>query len=167
MNNVYYVQRLEKPVGYSNPFSFGGGIVNGGFHPDAMKMLEDIMSFDYMGSAEFEWGAVPTAFESLFTNESTISFEIKVQTKMVYVICPFEIKDDVEKWIRQASVEHMRLKERLGFKEALQGHPYNDFSGWIKIEGNNYCKEPFMFFLDKSMFEKVCDLFSVKKLAEL
>ena len=77
MKNVYYVQRLKKPTGAVNPFSFGGGLINGGLHPAAIEMLKNVFSFDYMGAAEFEWGAVPTAIKALFSDETTISSKLE------------------------------------------------------------------------------------------
>lgn len=57
LKQTYLVQRLNRPTnGYDNPFSFGGGLKNGGLSEDAMKLLRPIFSFDYMGSAEFEFG---------------------------------------------------------------------------------------------------------------
>ena len=55
----YLIQRLEKSKNYVNPFSFGGGLVNGGLSKDAMSLLKPIFSFDYMGSAEFDFGVLP------------------------------------------------------------------------------------------------------------
>jgi len=71
MKRSFLIQRLETPfipkegqidVGC---LAFGGGLRNGGIAEDAMKMLKQIWSFDYMGSAEFEFGAVNEALEML------------------------------------------------------------------------------------------------------
>ncbi len=161
MKRVYYVQRLNAPIGVINPFSFGGGLIDGGFAPDAMKILRDIISFDYMGSAEFEWGAVPTAFKSLFEDKTITKDEFKIGDKNLYVICSSIIKNDVIEWIKQSAIESPQLKERLCLKQTLEGHPYNDYKGWIKIEDDKYCSEPFMFFIDKQMFDNVCKLFGI------
>lgn len=70
----WLIQRLEKPyvatgdvapIFTDNPFSFGGGMVNGGFSKEAWAIVKKICGFDYMGSAEFEWGAVPKALGEL------------------------------------------------------------------------------------------------------
>ncbi len=160
MKNVYLVQRLRKPTGTVNPFVFGGGLVNGGFNPEAMKIIKDIMSFDYMGAAEFEWGAVPTAIKALITG-ALDSFELQL-AKPIYVICPTLIRDDVTKWIINASNgDHGHTKERVGLKEVLNNQPYNDYCGWLKIEEDKYCDEPFMFFTDKTMFENMCKLIGI------
>lgn len=87
MKNVYYVQRLLS-AGDIPPFAFGGGKVNGGISPDVMKLLNKVFSFDYMGSAEFEWGAVPTAIKSLFTNSTTEKSEINdiLWKSIIYIL---------------------------------------------------------------------------------
>jgi hypothetical protein len=162
MKNVYLVQRLQAPTGAVNPFSFGGGKVNGGLSNEAMGLLKNIFSFDYMGSAEFEWGAVPTAIKALFTNKSTIAFTIERTDKSIYVICPFEIQEDVVAWLLTASQgKQTSLKEHLGLQEALKGS--RNTVGWLKIEDDKYCKEPFMFFVDKDMFDGVCKLFEIEQ----
>ena len=61
----YLIQRLRKPHESCEVFSFGGGLVNGGLSPDAMKLIRPLCSFDYMGASEFEWGAVPNALKKL------------------------------------------------------------------------------------------------------
>lgn len=166
MERVYYVQRLEKPRGQINPFSFGGGLLNGGISKEGMDILKNIMSFDYMGSAEFEWGAVPAALQSLANpmfKATTNSITIKEQE--VYIIAPKLIIDDVTTWVMNAAEgNHGQLKESLNFKRALDKEQYANAVGWLKIENNfngQACKEPFMFFIDKQMFDNVCKLFGI------
>lgn len=72
LDRSWLVQRLRKPpkrehpiFGKDNPFSFGGGLQNGGLSGEAMDLLREVWSFDYMGAAEFEWGAVPEALSRL------------------------------------------------------------------------------------------------------
>jgi hypothetical protein len=69
-HSSYLIQRLEEPWGgmaqfKDNPFSFGGGLRNGGLSQEAMDLIRGIWSFDYMGSAEFEFGAVPEALNAI------------------------------------------------------------------------------------------------------
>lgn len=80
----YLIQRLQKPYevipvsgdeekdkkvsllqAVANAFSFGGGLMNGGLSKDAMSLLKEHFRFDYMGAAEYEWGAVPEAFAKM------------------------------------------------------------------------------------------------------
>jgi hypothetical protein len=163
MKNVHYVQRLQKPYGTINPFSFGGGLINGGLSDEAMNLLKNIFSFDYMGSAEFEWGAVPTAIKQLFTDETTISSKLDVNGRAIYIICPSGILTDVIEWVLIASQDKQgQLKEHLGLKDSLLSNTPSNV-GWLKIEADKHCTEPFMFFIDKDMFDGVCKLFNVKQ----
>src|SRR5687767_3353849 len=146
MNKPYLIQRLKKPLGVENPYSFGGGRINGGINKESMKLINQVFSFDYMGSAEFEWGAVPTALAALM-NGNTITFSLH---NAIWVICLENDKEEVRKWILDASVgKHGHLKEHLGFKEALSKEKYADYLGWLKIEDDRFCTNPFMFFIDK------------------
>lgn len=157
---VYLVQRLLKATNSINPFSFGGGLMNGGLSDEAMKYLKSIFSFDYMGAAEFEWGAVPTAIRELFIN-SPEAFTIEL-AKPLYVICPPKIKVEVTEWLANASKgKHDHLKEYLGLEDAMTKGNSN-YVGWLKIEDDKYCKEPFMFFIDKEVFENTCKLFNIE-----
>lgn len=163
MQRVYYVQRLEKPRGNVNPFSFGGGLVNGGISKEGMDLLKDILSFDYMGSAEFEWGAVPTALQALASTKMKAATNIITCHKQeVYIIAPEAIIAEVTEWVTNAADgNHGQLKESLNFKRALLKEKYATAVGWLKIEDDRRCDEPFMFFIDKQMFENVCKLFGI------
>ncbi len=68
MEQSYLIQRLLAPVDYTS-LSFGGGLRNGGLSDKAMELLRGIWSFDYMGSAEFEYGAVQEALEKLVAEQ--------------------------------------------------------------------------------------------------
>jgi hypothetical protein len=163
MKRPYLVQRLTTPHG-STPFDFGGGLVNGGLSDEAMKMLNTIFSFDYMGSAEFEWGAVPTALQSLADLSSKDKLTKTVIDDKIYVICPTNIKDDVVAWINLAKKDkHDITKEYVGLKNMLKDDDNKKwYKGWLKIERDKSCEEPFMFFVDKEMFENTCTLFQIK-----
>jgi hypothetical protein len=75
--NPYLVQRLQRPYKGKegglikddpNIFSFGGGFKNGGLSKQAMDIFKELFRFDYMGAAEFEFGAVPKAFQAIAQN---------------------------------------------------------------------------------------------------
>jgi hypothetical protein len=68
LSRSFLIQRLEKPNlrpdgdGIChNPFTFGGGRMDGGFHPEIAEKFAKLFRFEYMGSTEFEWGALPLA----------------------------------------------------------------------------------------------------------
>lgn len=187
----WLIQRLRKakelPEGHmlrgkDNPFNFGGGLRDGGFSKEAMDMFRPIFSFDYMGSAEFEFGAVPKAFSSIFLSVKDFvgtSFRIR-QTDVawsewdaryfrkpehdllrnVFLYAHRSHLESAEKFIRSlVGKKEPDLKEGALFSRALldpknQEEPWLlDIQGWIDL---NNC---LMFFTDQGMFEKTKALF--------
>jgi hypothetical protein len=175
------VQRLTKPRrglgGTDNPFSFGGGLKNGGLSDDAMDLLRDVFSFEYMGAAEFEFGSVPDALsqiakEDLTTFTITVpltevppNWQDKSNTKPVgegsiYVLCAKRLADAaterINRWARNNHTDD--TKERVGLTSALR--PYHEWDadtcGWLELNNG------FMFFTDEDMFQSTCSLFGVE-----
>ena len=170
MKDSYLIQRLQAPVNYNklglmgNPFSFGGGLVNGGFTKEAMSLFQPIFSFDYMGAAEFEFGAVPEAFSFLYEQRQANNLTSGVLTfgdDIVYVISPIPYKEEVEKRItllkNNDRNKNMMLKEYCGLKDYFDPakKTMRRACGWIELDNG------FMFFGDKDMFEKTCNLFMI------
>jgi hypothetical protein len=175
------IQRLKKPIEskenplifVSNRLSFGGGLVNGGLSNDAMKLLNPIFRFDYMGSSEFEWGAVPQTLarileyskKGILKKSEAVFGEIKLK-KEVYYLCK---KEDEEKVIQRITSlankgdyddKDIFLKEPSCLKVNLEKDPkdiYHETYGWIELDND------FMFFIDKGMFDKILILFGLKK----
>src|SRR6266542_4989271 len=185
-NKSHFVQRLKKPWKTSSPlaaldnvFAFGGGIKNGGLSKEALSLLDDIFRFDYMGSAEFEWGAVPSALKHIANNieeYEAFSFELALAdvaqdwrdkntsvpegTAKIYMLCN---KNDssifmqrVMKWALERY--NKELKESTQLASTLR--PFNEWDGevvgWLELNNG------FIFFTDREMWEKTCDLFGVK-----
>jgi len=166
--------------------AFGGGIKNGGLGKKAMNLLKPIFSFDYMGSSEFEWGAVPEALDKISSNHKdymkfTISIDMKdvkknyrrtdskikkekltpqsKDFKSIYVICNKNIQKEVETYIRKLAEGNntIRLKESSMLDNSLD--PVEDYDG--QIQGWLELDNGFMFFLDKEMYDKTIKLFSI------
>lgn len=181
LENSWLVQRLKRPLrregvfGGDNPFAFGGGLVNGGLSDEAMGLLRDIFSFDYMGSAEFEFGEVPKALTRIARAKlSAFSFAVplaevppnwrdKAKTKgtgeaTIYALAPADYAADVEERIRAwTRAEHADLKEGLRLTNALRPVEEwdGDVCGWLELDNG------FLFFTDREMWEKTCALFGV------
>lgn len=69
----YLIQRLKRPHKSDGPlgdlarcFAFGGGLADGGMSKEAYALVNKLWRFDYMGSSEFEWGAVPAALAAIY-----------------------------------------------------------------------------------------------------
>lgn len=162
----WLVQRLETPFkgtgilgGKDNPFSFGGGYKNGGLTDNGMDLLRDIFAFDYMGSAEFEFGAVPEAFAFL-ARATLAASTFTIGDTPIYVLAPAEWLSEVEARIREFAKDYgedcYRLKEGTRLHAKLQGDKYTErINGWLELDNG------FMFFTDREMWEQTCKLFGV------
>ena len=134
MNETWLIQRLERPSPrrqpipenpddyIGNPFNFGGGMIRGGLSGVALYTLEDCFTFDYMGSAEFEFGAIPKALSHIaasFHSGNGMYGSMKVGPKEVYYLGPKEYEEYIRKLLPQLAERKIRLKERTDFDEAV------------------------------------------------
>jgi hypothetical protein len=189
MKDPYLIQRLKKPfkiekknstmVALANAFSFGGGLINGGLSKYAMKLLNDIWRYDYMGSSEFEWGAIPESLQEIAKNiKNYISGEMEVTGKIydysydystrkeiqekatIYYMCTKENEKEICEWIKKFSDDKKRnynTKESVNLADNIcKIKCCLDIVGWHDI------KNHYLFFTDKEMFEKSCNLFGCK-----
>ena len=180
MQRSWLIQRLEKPVRVGDmddlidSLAFGGGLKHGGLSKEAFAQIRQIMRFDYMGSAEFEFGALPKCLERLIADrkdytvlEMTIPFQAKLWreglydrksgTGTVWVLCrkgdKKEISDRIKTWAMQ---DHTDTKERVSLSESMAGcKSWGKIKGWLDIEND------FFFFTDRKMFEGTCKLFGI------
>jgi len=190
MKHSYLIQRLTKPWKdnpenplhkLANAFAFGGGLMNGGLSKEAMDLFKDVFRFDYMGSSEFEWGAVPEAFNMIAKSiKDYIPYRIAVEyhkekyswnsndktlcRKDVYIICKKEWKEEVNKRIKAYAMG--KDYDKMGTKEGVQlsyslADEKDRVKGWIELD-NGY-----MFFVDNEMFLKTCNLFGLEYNTEL
>jgi len=189
MEESYLIQRLEKPLRQTdgkvvaNPFSFGGGLVNGGLTKEAMALIGKIFTFDYMGAAEFEWGAVPEALQKIAKNTSDyIAFKQQIKfhykktflkkgndvrgSQTIFIICRKEWKEEVVKRISTKAKgdfgkrkDNFTTKVYVGLDFALGGTDIYDkrIKGWLELD-NGY-----FFFTDKEMFNNTRELFGIRE----
>lgn len=180
MQRSWLVQRLNKPRGVTSPFAFGGGLKNGGLSDEAMNILNQLWSFDYMGAAEFEFGAVPKTLERIAKDHKKLvafSFDLDVVNEVaedkwkgdygdipviatIYVMCHKDWREEVENRIRGWASERwgVDLKETTRLASTLR--PSTEWDGetvgWLELDNG------FMFFTDREMWEKTCDTFGVE-----
>lgn len=118
------------------------------------KGIDSIIAFDYMGSSEFEWGALPKSLKSIRENLNDYDdYEIKLNDKIITVFFHKKDKDDVIKIIKDLSENKIHLKE------------YCDLSKWVNphkcITYN--CRSDFWWDIDNHfMFWKKNDDFHLK-----
>ena len=171
MGSTWLIQRLTKPMSFKlagkemdNPFSFGGGLKNGGLSDEAMGIIRSIWAFDYMGSSEFEWGIVPATLKFLAeqaSKKNLVATEYALDNQeSVFIICPIPYLEDVQKVIRQLRADEykLRLKESCGLKRYFEGKDEwaKKCAGWLEVDNG------FLFFADDEMFLKTCQLFGLQ-----
>ena len=167
MNTTYLIQRLKKPHQTKgnedfkkliNSFSFGGGLKDGGMPDKTMKLINKIWRFDYMGSAEFEWGAVSESLSNIFQycKKKEVSIGIIKLKKDIHFICQTGEEKEVIKVIKELYKKDYKyfLKESCHLKKSIEEK--SDIQGWLELDND------FMFFIDKEMFDKTLSLFKIK-----
>lgn len=165
MNRTNLIQRLMRPAktkegALSNAlegFSFGGGYRNGGLTSEAMDLLRPIFSFDYMGAAEFEFGALPKSLANIAGEIKAYgNHEVKLKDHTIYVFCRNKDIDDIKKLIKDIYKDEykLHLKEYPRLKDSLNEKEFtSNIIGWLELDNN------FFFFKDKDAFDKLTDLF--------
>ena len=144
--NNWLVARLSKPVGYVNPF--------GACSPEAQTELKDVVSFDYMGAAEYEYGAIPKCLSNMW----------KMPLILETISTPDEAKVELAHIVRIRTIESDKLIESIqdiyekgkndSIKEVSKGdygsyykalHNDSEAIGWLNI------KHYFAWFIDKEV----------------
>jgi hypothetical protein len=170
LDRSWLVQRLNAPQVFheklgiqDNPFSFGGGLKNGGISKEGMDAIRNIFSFDYMGSSEFEWGIVPSCLSFLIENREKIitgSLVIKEGKPTVYYLCHKAHAKDIQEHIKTLAAGNYRSKEFINLDIHFQKEPPKwglETVGWLD------CSNGFMFFVDKDMWEKTLQLLGINE----
>jgi hypothetical protein len=118
---TWLIQRLRKPhsatadgalVDVLNAMAFGGSN-GGGLSREALEVLRSVWSFDYMGAAEYERGAVPEALQRMAkaqapaSGQGLLAFEV--------ALSPADIKPG---WWRDSRARAARQKELAAAKAA-------------------------------------------------
>jgi len=171
MEKSRLVQRLNEPTGINSPFVFGGGMPRGGLNKEGYALLSKIFSFDYMGAAEFEYGALPKALTLIVENKSNYIFnsfkihwkwteyrpkEEKEGDSVVYYICnkndEKEVKKRITKWGKGETDTLCAVLLDLSLSDIRERT-----KGWIELNNG------FFFFADKEMWEKTIQLFEIGK----
>ena len=150
MKTTTLIQRVCPPYPQTNgpvvasPFSFGGGLRNGGLGKEAVELLGPIFSFAYMGAAEFEFGAVPEAFGKILTASQEVGLvyeELEIPTKDIKLkwqpkdAVPVETKT-VKVWVVCAKPDKEEILDRVKFiicKESSFGYSTPERDGTVML----------------------------------
>lgn len=120
---------------------------------NSKKGIDSILSFDYMGSSEFEYGALPESLKNIRKNISNyVQFNYSFNQhpeKSVTVFCLKEQQDFIGNILEQLADRQIRLKEFSAFDSYINDDGYfkDKFDFWWDIENN------FMFWKSNEEFE--------------
>lgn len=146
---------------------------------EVAQMRAGVFNFDYMGSAEFEFGAIPKAlramaraageFESskIHIKKADVGTSRWLKTApprdaVVYLVARAEHVEHAARVVRsEAKHDGSRLKEATRLVDALHGPRRDSDSltlccGWFELDNL------FWFFTDKAMHDGVCALFGIE-----
>ena len=113
--------------------------------------IASILSFDYMGSAEFEWGALPKSLKRIRENlEQYVYVDIHIKNKVITVLCKESQQFDMKLYLLKLSKGEPRLKEFSAFDSYIndKGYYKDRFDFWWDI-GNHL-----MFWKKNPVFEE-------------
>ena len=175
----WLVQRLERPfkdVKAPAPSSkYRDALLAGGDVPaEFTAMRGGILRFDYMGSSEFEFGAIPRALHEMARTASAFKSTTITIPKgeidrgmrgasgptrdgMVYLLARPEHRAHAEALIRETARDRFkpRLKEIPYLGRALCEGDEAHTAGWLELDNL------FWFFTDKRMHDGVKMLFGI------
>ena len=85
MKNIsnWIVQRLSKPKGYVNPY--------GAADIKSQDVLKDVIDVQYMGAAEYEWGALPECLKVMWDEPLRIT-ETRINKQSIWIVHPEAMK---------------------------------------------------------------------------
>lgn len=128
---------ITDPKSIKRPYLIQRGTMRHGVL--SVSGIDSIVVFDYMGAAEFEFGALPKALRAMLVDLpklGTHATGIRGINGEVYAICEASVKDEVVAILKQLAIsdQHFDLHERTDFKDALAGQSTINF--WWDIENN-------------------------------
>ncbi len=108
--------------------------------------IDSLLRFDYMGSAEFEFGALPASLKRVRNNMNDyIMFQYTfkkypAKSKSVTVFCKKEQYDFIGDILEQLAENKIRLKERC------------DLADWLNQKESSYNRNDFWWDIDQDWF---------------
>ena len=125
---------------------------------DFKKGIDSIVSLEYMGSSEFEWGAIPKSLGRVRENINEYTYlDVPMGDKSITVFCKDSQKSEMRKILEELSENKIPLKNRSNFntyinpskmdKEDQERSGGHDTDFWWDIEND------FMFFKKDVEFE--------------
>jgi hypothetical protein len=104
------------------------------------KGIDSILKFDYMGSSEFEWGALPNALYTIKKDiKDYIYRDINISEKIITVFYnKKESLKNITEYLGKLSRHEFRLKEYSAFDEYIKSEGYfsDKIDFWWDIENH-------------------------------
>jgi len=156
------IQRIEKPRPNMNPkaieLSFGGG--GSGLSEQAQEALNQIMSFDYMGQAEYEFGAVADCLHRMQEDKTNKLMSFKLKNHTIHmIVCPKDYQEYVgfvqglNKTYTSAQVrESLQVPDKTGPGRIVLG---DRIVAWLDIQNDVF------FSTDETMTKALAELLGV------
>jgi hypothetical protein len=101
--------------------------------------IDSILSFDYMGSSEFEWGALPKSLGKIRNELNNYTYlDITLKDKLITVFCKDSQINDIELYLSELSDNKMHLKEFSAFDSYVNSDGYfkDKFDFWWDIQNH-------------------------------
>ena len=73
--------------------------------------IDSILSFDYMGSSEFEWGALPKSLGNMRSGLNEYTYlDVPIQDKTITVFCKDSQKSSIKTYLTELAENKMISK---------------------------------------------------------
>ena len=146
-NGLYLIQRLEHRT-----------------NPEGRKGVDKYVIHDYMGSAEFEFGAIPATWKQ-FRNNSQDLVRTSIQLPGLSFLCISHksiSKEELTYSLQLLLDDKVRVKENTYLPERLarKGTSYRNTVAWLRV-GENYA--PLLWTVSPELCKKLCEELNVPK----
>lgn len=92
---------------------------------DFKKGIDSIINLDYMGSSEFEWGAIPKSLGNIRSRINEYTYlDVPLDNKVISVFCKDNQKSEVKTYLKELSENKVQLKEHSDFNTYINPSKY-------------------------------------------
>ena len=88
---------------------------------DYKKGIDSIISLDYMGASEYEWGAIPDSLKAIRANIPEYTYmDVPMDGKVITVFCNVKDRPDVKAYLNELANNDMQTKCYHDFNNLLR-----------------------------------------------
>ena len=141
---IWLVQRYSPGTGFINPW----GDMNKQIGNEvAQKLISDLVSPDYMGAAEYEWGAYPECLAKMYEHELVVKeydgFDIPIYIVAADIdfakVCIHLIYNETKlinnSW-SDNTYDEVSKADYGSFKKTVLGKSRQNTIGWLSLKGH-------------------------------